>query len=147
MSLDPNQWLWFSAVGVLLVLVVIFVAYKLAHKSRPNDAIADQQDGWTPTGRIDFSDPESIGIFILRAEDTRIVDSIGGVEHREICWRTATLDDAKNVVVAYHAQRNLATKANYVVSTRTAMQRNSDMENVHQKAQLLKDEASDGKPI
>ena len=71
----------------------------------------------SPTGRIDFSDSQSTGIFILRAEDCRIVDS--SVGHREVRWRTATLDEAKDVVVAYHAQRNLAMAADYVVSTPT----------------------------
>ena len=41
---------------------------------------------------------------------------MGGVEHREIRWRKATLDEAKAVVVAYHAQRNLAMTANFIVS-------------------------------
>lgn len=140
-----------------MILVVIFAAYNFAHKSRDNDAISDEQDGWTPTGRIDFSDPQSTGIFILRAEDCQIVDSIGGVGHCEVRWRTATLDEAKDVVIAYHTQRNLAMTADYVVSTPTTMQLNSAIEDVHQKAQLLKDvaskdeaskdEASNGNPL
>ena len=79
-----------------------------------------QQAGWTPTGRIDFMgptdiDPDSIGNFLLQAEDTRIVSSVGGVDHREIRWRKATLNEAKKVVLAYHAQRNLATTTALVV--------------------------------
>jgi len=66
-------------------------------------------------GAIDFSNPQSPGGFILQAEDTRIVDSIGGVERREIRWRKATLDEAKAVVVAYYARRNLTMAANFVV--------------------------------
>ena len=137
-----NQWLWFGAAAVLVVLIGVFEAYKF-YKSKPYDAIQDQQDGWTPTGRIDFSDPQSIGNFILQAEDTRIVDSMGGVEHREIRWRKATLDEAKTVVVAYHAQRNLAMTANFTVSS--SIRRKSDLDNEHQKTLLGKDEAPDGK--
>ena len=135
-----NHWVWFSVAGVSAVLVGSVAAYKFAYKSRDNDAISDEQDGWIPTGRIDFSNSQSTGIFILRAEDCRIVDS--SVGHREVRWRTATLDEAKSVVVAYHAQRNLAMAADYVVSTPTKMQLNSAIEDVHQKAQRLKDEAS-----
>lgn len=128
-----DHWVWFSVAGVSVVLVVIFAAYNFAHKSKDNDAISGKQDGWSPTGRIDFSDPQSTGIFILRAEDSRTVDSIGGVGHREVRWRTATLDEAKDVVVAYHAQRNLAMTADYVVSTPTTTQPSSASEDVHQK--------------
>src|ERR1022692_1059345 len=137
-----NQWLWFGAAAVLVVLIGVFAAYQF-YRSKPHDAIQDKQDGWTPTGRIDFSDPQSIGNFILQAEDTRIVDSMGGVEHREIRWRKATLDEAKTVVVAYHAQRNLAMTANFTVSS--SIRRKSDLDNEHQKTLLGKDEAPDGK--
>ncbi len=61
-------------------------------------------------------DPDSIGSFLLQAEDTRIVNSVGGVDHREIRWRKATLNEAKKVVLAYHAQRNLATTTALVVN-------------------------------
>ncbi len=137
-----NQWIWFTAAGVFVVLVVLFAAYNF-YKSKPSDVIQGQQEGWTPTGRVDFTDPQSIGNFILQAEDTRIVDGIGGVERREIRWRKDTLDEAKTVVVAYHAQRNLAMTANYIVSS--YMRRKPDLDN-GLKAQLGKDEASDGTP-
>ena len=134
------QWPWFSVAAVLLILVGLFAAYK----SKPGAAIPDQKNGWTPTGRIDFSDPASNGFFILQVEDTRIVDSIGGVEHREIRWRCATLDEVKSVVVAYHAQRNLAMAANYIVSSRAPIRRNSDLDNAHQIAQPEKAAAPEG---
>jgi len=136
-----NQWLWFAAL-VLVVLFWVIAAYKY-YKSKPHEAIQDQQDDWTPTGRIDLSDPQSIGNFILQAEETRTIDSMGGVEHREIRWRKATLDEAKTVVVAYHAQRNLAMTANYIV--KSSIRQKSDLDNEHQKSQLGKDEAPDGK--
>ena len=68
---------------------------------------------------------------------------MGGVQHREIRWRKATLDEAKMVVVAYHAQRNLAVAANYVVSSRAVMRPNSSPKNEHQEAPLEKNETSD----
>jgi hypothetical protein len=60
---------------------------------------------------------------------------MGGVEHREIRWRRATLDEAKTVLVSYHAQRNLTMTANFIVSSPTAMRRNSDGRNEHQESQ------------
>src|ERR1035438_2822913 len=136
-----DQWIWFSVAGVFAILVVVVAVHNF-YKSKPSDVIQGQQEGWTPTGRVDFTDPQSIGNFILQAEDTRIVDSIGGVERREIRWRKATLDEAKTVVVAYHAQRNLAMTANFIVTS--SIRRKSDLDNGHPKAQLGKDEP-DGK--
>jgi hypothetical protein len=133
-----DQWIWFSVAGVFAILVVVVAVHNF-YKSKPSDVIQGQQEGWTPTGRVDFTDPQSIGNFILQAEDTRIVDSIGGVERREIRWRKATLDEAKTVVVAYHAQRNLAMTASYMVSS--SIRRKSDLDNEQRKAQLGKDEA------
>lgn len=138
----PDQWLWFSAAAVFVVLFWIVAAYKLC-KSRPNKAAQEKLDGWIPTGRIDFSDSQSIGNYILQAEDTRLADSVGGVEHREIRWRKATLDEIKTVVVSYHLQRNLATTANYLVSS-SIRRRHSDLDH-EQKAQIGKDEAPSGR--
>src|SRR5271165_6594697 len=114
-TITDQQWLWFGAAGVLVVLVA-FLAWYSFLRSKPHDAvISTQQDGWTPTGRIDFSNSQSADHFVLQAEDTQIVGSIGGVERRQIRWRTATLEEVKAVVVAYYAQRNLTTAANFVV--------------------------------
>jgi len=92
---------------------------------------------------VDFIDPQSTGNFSLQAEDTRIVDSVGGVEHREIRWRKATLDEARTVVVAFHAQRNLATTANFIVSA--PIRRGSGIDNEQQETLPGKDESPDGK--
>ena len=127
---------------VLVVFVGVLASNKF-YKSKPYEPVEHKQDGWTPTGRVDCIDPQSTGNFALQAEDTRIVDSIGGVEHREIRWRKATLDEAKTVMVAYHAQRNLAMTANFTVSS--SIRRKSDLDNEHQKTLLGKDEAPDGK--
>jgi hypothetical protein len=126
-----DQWLWLIAAVVVLALIGAFAAYK-SHKSKPHETAQHEQDGWAPTGRVDFIDPQSTGDYILQAEDTRIIDGIGGVEHREIRWRKATLDEAKTVVVAYHAQRNLATTANFIVSS--PMRRRSVIDDEQQKA-------------
>jgi hypothetical protein len=137
-----DQWLWFSAAAVLVVLVGLLAAYKF-YKAKPYKPIQHKQDGWTPTGRVDFIDPQSTGNFSLQAEDTRIVDSVGGVEHREIRWRKATLDEARTVVVAFHAQRNLATTANFIVSA--PIRRGSGIDNEQQETLPGKDESPDGK--
>ena len=137
-----DQWLWFSAAVVLVVLVGVLAAYNF-YKSKPYQPVQHKQDDWTPTGRVDFIDPQSTGNYILQAEDTRIVDSIGGVERREIRWRKATLDEVRTVVVTYHAQRNLAMTANFIVSS--PIRRRLDIDNEQQDAQLGKDEAPEGK--
>ena len=142
-----DQWPWFAAAAaVLVVLVGAFVAYSF-YKPKPqsDDPIPTQQEGWSPTGRIDFIDRQSSSDFVLQVEDTRIADSIGGVEHREIRWRKATLDEAKRVIVAYHAQRNLARTANFIVTSPSVTRRNADLQTEHQEVQLGKDEISDGK--
>ena len=137
-----DQWLWFSAAIVLVILVGVLAAYKF-YKPKPQEPVQHKQDGWTPTGRVDFIDPQSTGNFVLQAEDTRIVDSIGGVEHREIRWRKATLDEARTAVVAFHAQRNLAMTANFIVSA--PIRRGSGIDNEQQETLPGKDESPDGK--
>src|SRR3984893_11358612 len=115
-----NPWLWLAAAGCFISLLGLLLAYN-GRRSKSQAAIRAQQGGWTATGRIDFAgptdaDPNSIGTFLLQAEDTRIVNSVGGVDHREIRWRKATLKEAKKVVLAYHAQLNLATTTALVVN-------------------------------
>ena len=110
-----NQWLWLGAAVFFGILLVLLAVYNV-HRSKLRDARSDQHGGWSPTGRIDFagpteSGPDAIGNFLLQAEDTRIVNSIGGVDHHEIRWRKATLNEAKKVVLAYHAQLNLSATA------------------------------------
>jgi hypothetical protein len=134
----PDQWLWIGAAAVLVIFVATLAIR--SHKPKSHDKgktelNAAAQNGWAPTGRIDFVDPQSTGDFILQVEETRIVDTLGGVEHREIRWRKATLDEAKTVLVSYHAQRNLTT-AHFIVSSSGMTKRVSDARNGQQEIQL-----------
>ena len=103
------------------------------------------------TGRIDLVDPRSAGELVLQVEETRIVNRPSCVEHREIRWRRATLDEGKMVLVSYHAQGNLLMSANFTVSapTRTKQSANGQSEAADG---ILNDEANgegtvDVKPI
>jgi hypothetical protein len=139
-----DQWLWIGAAVVLVIFVAAFAVRSLK-KPKPQDKTKSNfaaQNGWTATGRIDFVDPQSTGDFILQVEETRIVDTMGGVEHREIHWRKATLDDAKTVLVSYHVQRNLTMTANFIVSSPTVMRRGSDGRSEHQEIHVKQNGAS-----
>jgi hypothetical protein len=134
----PDQWIWLSAAAVFVVFVAAIAARSL-RKPKPHDKTksnAAAQNGWTATGRIDFVDPQSKGDFVLQVEETRIVDTMGGVEHREIRWRKATLDEAKTVLVSYHAQRNLTMTAHFIVSSSGMTKRVSDARIEQQEIQL-----------
>jgi hypothetical protein len=72
--------------------------------------------GWIQTGRIDFSDSNAIGKLMLEVEETRSVIGSTGVEHREIRWRSATIDEAKMVLESYNAQQNLAMSATFTAT-------------------------------
>ena len=133
-----DQWLWIGAAAAVVIFIGALAAYRLKkpkshHKAQSNVA---RQNGWMATGRIDFVHPQSSTEFILQVEETRIVDTMGGVEHREIRWRRATLDEAKTVLVSYHAQRNLTMTANFIVSSPTVIRRNSDGRSEHQEIQV-----------
>jgi hypothetical protein len=141
-----DQWLWFSAAAVFLVLFGALTALfgalaayyfhkpkaydatKPYYATEPYDAI-QSQEGWIPTGRVDFSDPQSIGNFFLQVEETRIVDSIASVGHREIRWRRATLEEADSVLVGHHAQRNLEMAPNYIVTSSNVSRASSAVNN------------------
>ena len=99
-----------SVIGLLILL-------KPKSKRQPKTTgNASDSKEWVLTGRIDFVDPRSAGELVLQVEETRIVNRPSGVEHREIHWRRATLDEGKMVLVSYHAQRNLLMSANFMVS-------------------------------
>jgi len=59
------QWLWLSAAAVLVVLVGLLAAYKF-YKAKPYKPIQHKQDGWTPTGRVDFIDLNQLAILACK---------------------------------------------------------------------------------
>ena len=137
-----QQWYWFVAAAAVLVVVVgVFALLKPKSKVQFEKAnfVGDSKD-WIWTGRIDLTDPKSAGDFVLRVEETRVVNSPVGVEHREIRWRKATLDEAKAVMVSYHVQRNLLMSANFVVSAPTETKRTSNGRGNNEDAELKKAE-------
>ena len=137
-----QQWHWFvAAAAVLVVAVGVFALVKPKSKVQLEKAnlVADSKE-WIWTGRIDLTDPKSAGDFLLRVEETRVVNSPVGVEHREIRWRKATLDEAKAVMVSYHVQRKLAMAANFVVSAPTETKRISNSRGNNEEAELKKPE-------
>jgi hypothetical protein len=113
-----EQWPWFAAAAAVLVIVVGLLVLLKPKSKRHLNATGSTADnkGWILTGRIDFVDPLSNGELVLQVEETQIANSPGGVEHREIRWRRATLGEAKMVLVSYHAQRKLLMSANFIVS-------------------------------
>ena len=127
-----------------MVVVGVFALLKPKSKSPLEKAnfVADSKD-WIWTGRIDLTDPKSAGDFVLRVEETRVVNSPVGVEHREIRWRKATLDEAKTVMVSYHVQRKLAMAANFVVSAPTETKRISNSRGNNEEAELKKPEVAE----
>ena len=134
-----DQWFWIGVAAVIVIFVAALAIRRLKpkpHVKEKTKSNAAAQNGWAPTGRIDFADPQSTGDFILQVEETRIVDTLGGVEHREIRWRKATLDEAKTVLVSYHAQRNLTMTAHFIVSSSSMTKRVSDARNGQQEIQL-----------
>lgn len=74
------------------------------------------ESGWEPTGRVDFSVPDEVAanpspVFspvscILLAEDTRIVQSAGCVERREVRWRRANLAEAIKVAKLFNERED-----------------------------------------
>jgi hypothetical protein len=104
-GLITSQWFWLGAAGFFAALLGL-TAYVAGHARRAGGG-ADE-GGWVPTGRIDFigptrRDPGTPGKFELQAEEIRVANSIGGLDHHEVRWRGATLREAKNVVTIYHA--------------------------------------------
>ena len=148
-----EQWPWFAAAaGVLVVVIGLLILLKPKSKHQPDktSSVADSKE-WVLTGRIDFIDPHSAGVLVLQVEETRIVNSPSGIEHREIRWRRATLDEGKMVLVSYHAQRNLLMSANFIVSApaRTKQSANSQAETLDAEAKNVANgkDIVDVKPI
>ena len=113
-----QAWPWFGAAAVVFIVAVgMFIALKPKLKRHPEttSTVSDKKD-WTLTGRIDFADSQAVGELVLEVEETRISMSPGGVEHREIRWRRATLPEAKMVLESCHTQENLAMSAAFTAT-------------------------------
>ncbi len=120
-----QAWPWFAAAATVFVVAVgLFIALNLKPK-RQLETAADAADNmeWTLTRRIDLTDPDLVGAFVLEVEESRISTSPTGVEHHEIRWRRATLPEAKMVLESYHAQQNLATSATFTATASAGTQR------------------------
>jgi hypothetical protein len=111
-------WPWFGAAAVVFVLAVGLCIVLKPRSKRQAEKAAEGADkiGWILTGRIDFTDPQSVGALVLEVEETRISMSSSGVEHREIRWRRATLPEAKMVLESCHTQENLAMSAAFTAT-------------------------------
>jgi hypothetical protein len=83
----------------------------------------EESHNGAPTWRIDLTDPQSVGAFVLEVEESRISMSPTGVEPREIRWRRATLFEAKMVLESYHTQQSLAMSAIFIGSASAGTKR------------------------
>ena len=123
-----QAWPWFAAAAAVFVVAVgLFIAVKPKHKRQP-ETTADAADKmeWTLTRRIDLTDPQSVGAFVVEVEEIRISTSPTGVEHREVRWRKATLPEAKMVLESYHAQQNLSMSATFPATAPAGTTRNEN---------------------
>jgi len=128
-----QAWPWFAAAATVSVVAAgLFVALKPKPHPQPEKATdaADNME-WTLTGRIDFANSHS-GDFVLEVEETRSITTPSGVEHRNIRWRRATFEDAKMVVLAYHASRDLSMSLDFPTYAAPAAKRGSDGEALNQ---------------
>jgi hypothetical protein len=116
-----QAWPWFGAAAVVFIVGVgLLIVLKPKSKRHLETAdTAGDKKHWTLTGKIDFSDSQSVAALVLEVEETRISMSPTGVEHRGIRWRRATLPEAKMVLASYHAQRKLAMSPSLTVSSPT----------------------------
>jgi hypothetical protein len=109
-----RAWPWFAAAATVFVVAAgLFIALKPKPQSQLERAtdVADNME-WTLTGRIDFANSHS-GDFVLEVEETRSITAPSGVEHRNIRWRRAAFEDAKMVVLAYHASKDLSMSLDF----------------------------------
>jgi hypothetical protein len=76
-----------------------WIVYRRQARSKGQAEITDaavDKMGWILTRRIDFSDSNAIGRLMLEVEETRSAIGSTGVEHREIRWRSATVESSLN---------------------------------------------------
>jgi hypothetical protein len=117
MECDFATMAWFAAAaGVFVVAVALIVLNPNSKRRRETAAIAPDKTGWILTERIDFTDDRAAEGLVLQVEESRSVIRLTGLEHREIRWRKATVEEAKKVLRSYNAQHNLAMTATFAVS-------------------------------
>jgi len=113
---DPNILgiLLFTLSAVAAIALVMLYLY--SRKEKKLEECVTATSDWQPSGKIDFhcaeppTDDKAPAAFLLRVEDCRTVESISGVEHMEIRWRSANLAEAKSVVVAHQNATDTGTK-------------------------------------
>jgi hypothetical protein len=113
-----QQWLWFAAAAAVFVVAVgLLIALRPNSKRQPETVGNDpDRNGLRLTERIDFTDDRAAGELLLQVEESRTIIGSTGLEHREIRWRKATVDEAKKVLKSYNVQHNLAMMAIFEVS-------------------------------
>ncbi len=111
-------WPWFAAAAAVFVVAVgLLIALKPNPKRQPETVGIDpDRTGWRLTERIDLTDDRAAGELVLQVEESRSWLGSTGLEHREIRWRKATVEEAKKVLKSYNAQHNLAMTATFAVS-------------------------------
>ena len=64
-------WPWFGAAAVVFVLAVGLCIVLKPRSKRQAEKAAEGADkiGWILTGRIDFTDPQSVGALVLEVEE------------------------------------------------------------------------------
>jgi hypothetical protein len=135
-----QQWPWFAAAGAVLVAAIGYLVVTRPRSPRLVDSnAAVDRMGWAATGRIDFTDFNQLGKFVLQAEEMRIAVGSTGVQRREVRWRSATIDEAKMVLESYNDLRNFAMVPTFTFSADTKPRASGQSEKIGSE---LKDAAS-----
>jgi hypothetical protein len=129
-----QQWLWFAAAAAVFVVAIglLMVLKPNANRQPETVGIDPDRTGWSLTQRIDFTDDRAVGELVLQVEESRSIVGSTGLEHREIRWRKATVEEAKAILRSYNSQHNLAMTVTYAVTEagRTGGGRNDELEGV-----------------
>jgi hypothetical protein len=107
------EFVW-GAVAIIGVIVGGAIMVFGFRKNEQKPATFDHIDGimkqdWTRTGNIDFHAAELDSVspqpLTLRVEEKRITENAMGQDVVELRWRLATLEEAKELVVCWNANR------------------------------------------
>ena len=105
------SWSLVPIIGLIVgVLIMVFGFRKREQKPfvfEDIDGVLKQD--WTRTGNIDFHigtpDSASPQRMIQRAEEKRIIENAMGQDVIQLRWRLATLEEAKELVVCWNANK------------------------------------------